>query len=55
VLDRHERTGDQCRQDAVARRHDTGRRNARENIADLVDEGTLIEYGTTDGDRWVEG
>ena len=45
VLDRHERTHDRRRQDAVARRHDAGRRTARENVADLVDEGSFIEYG----------
>jgi acetyl-CoA carboxylase carboxyltransferase component len=45
ALDRHERTGDARRQDAVARRHDAGRRTARENIADLVDEGSFVEYG----------
>ena len=45
VLDRHDRTGDQRRPDAVARRHDAGRRTARENIADLVDDGTFVEYG----------
>jgi acetyl-CoA carboxylase carboxyltransferase component len=45
VLDRHERTHDHRRQDAVARRHDAGRRTARENVADLVDDGSFIEYG----------
>ena len=46
VLDRHERTRDDHRRpDAVARRHDAGRRTARENIADLVDEGSFLEYG----------
>jgi len=29
----------------VARRHQAGLRTARENVADLVDEGTFIEYG----------
>ena len=45
VLDRHERTHDGRRPDAVARRHDAGRRTARENVEDLVDEGTFVEYG----------
>jgi acetyl-CoA carboxylase carboxyltransferase component len=45
VLDRHERTLDGRRPDAVARRHDVGRRTARENVDDLVDEGTFVEYG----------
>ncbi len=45
VLDRHERTHDRRRPDAVARRHDAGRRTARENIAELLDEGSFVEYG----------
>ena len=45
VLDRHDVTLDHRRPDAVARRHATGRRTARENVADLVDEGTFVEYG----------
>ncbi|CAM02431.1 pyruvate carboxylase [Saccharopolyspora erythraea NRRL 2338] len=36
---------DEARPDAVARWHDRGRRTARENIADLCDEGTFVEYG----------
>jgi acetyl-CoA carboxylase carboxyltransferase component len=38
-------TTDAGRPDAVARRRKTGQRTARENIADLVDEGSFIEYG----------
>ncbi|KUI32546.1 biotin carboxylase [Mycobacterium sp. IS-1742] len=38
-------TDDAARPEAVARRHDAGGRTARENIADLVDEGSFIEYG----------
>jgi acetyl/propionyl-CoA carboxylase alpha subunit/acetyl-CoA carboxylase carboxyltransferase component len=45
VLDRHRRTKDEARPKAVARRRATGQRTARENIADLVDPGTFIEYG----------
>ncbi len=45
VLDRHDRTHDRRRPDAVARRHDVGRRTARENVADLVDDGSFVEYG----------
>jgi hypothetical protein len=30
---------------AVARRHASGARTARENIADLVDDGSFVEYG----------
>jgi acetyl-CoA carboxylase carboxyltransferase component len=38
-------TADAARPDAVARRRKTGQRTARENIADLVDPGSFIEYG----------
>ncbi|AZG46791.1 acyl-CoA carboxylase subunit beta [Gordonia insulae] len=38
-------TTDAGRPDRVTRRHAAGRRTARENIADLVDDGSLIEYG----------
>ncbi len=44
VIDRHAFTLDAARPDAVARRHQRGR-TARENIADLCDEGSFIEYG----------
>ena len=36
---------DAGRPDAVARRRKTGQRTARENVADLVDNGSFIEYG----------
>ena len=36
---------DSARGEAVERRHSTGKRTARENLADLVDEGTFVEYG----------
>ncbi|WP_241383453.1 acetyl-CoA carboxylase family protein [Rhodococcus sp. CH91] len=42
---RHEITTDAARPDAVTKRHERGRRTARENIADLVDDGTFVEYG----------
>ena len=45
VLDRHERTRDAARPDAVARRRAKGQRTARENIEDLCDPGTFVEYG----------
>jgi acetyl-CoA carboxylase carboxyltransferase component len=45
VLDRHALTLDAARPDAVARRHALGLRTARENIADLCDAGSFIEYG----------
>ncbi len=45
VLDRHAVTLDAQRPQAVAKRHALGQRTARENIADLCDEGSFIEYG----------
>ena len=45
VQRRHELTLDPARPQAVASRHDKGHRTARENLADLVDEGTFVEYG----------
>jgi acetyl-CoA carboxylase carboxyltransferase component len=38
-------TLDANRPDAIAKRHALGLRSARENIADLVDPGSFIEYG----------
>ena len=35
---------DENRPDAVAKRHGRGHRTARENMADLVDAGTFVEY-----------
>jgi acetyl/propionyl-CoA carboxylase alpha subunit/acetyl-CoA carboxylase carboxyltransferase component len=45
VRERHLLTLDEGRQAAVAKRHKQGRRTARENIADLVDPGSFVEYG----------
>lgn len=45
VLARHAVGLDAARPEAVARRREQGRRTARENVADLVDEGTFVEYG----------
>ncbi|MFV0257755.1 MAG: carboxyl transferase domain-containing protein [Acidimicrobiales bacterium] len=45
VLERHRIGLDEARPDAVARRRRTDQRTARENLADLVDPGTYIEYG----------
>jgi acetyl/propionyl-CoA carboxylase alpha subunit/acetyl-CoA carboxylase carboxyltransferase component len=45
VRQRHLRTLDEGREAAVAKRHQRGRRTARENIADLVDAGSFVEYG----------
>ena len=38
-------TRDEGRPAAVAKRHNQGRRTARENIAHLVDDGSFVEYG----------
>jgi len=38
-------TADSARPEAVARRHERGGRTARENVDDLVDEGSFVEYG----------
>ena len=45
VLDRHGPTLDASRPEAVAKRHALGQRTARENIADLCDAGSFMEYG----------
>lgn len=38
-------TEDAARPDAVAKRHERGGRTARENLDDLVDPGSFVEYG----------
>ncbi|MEQ8484165.1 MAG: carboxyl transferase domain-containing protein [Pseudomonadales bacterium] len=45
ALERHAYGLDENRPDAVARRHGRGHRTARENIADLVDADSFVEYG----------
>ncbi|WP_278255340.1 carboxyl transferase domain-containing protein [Nocardioides convexus] len=45
VLARRFLTTDAARPEKVARWHAKGRRTARENIADLVDAGSFVEYG----------
>ena len=45
ALERRRLTSDAARPAAVERRHATGLRTARENVADLCDEGTFEEYG----------
>ena len=37
---------DESRSEAVAKRHAKGQRTARENVADLIDDGTFVEYGS---------
>ena len=45
VLLRHEQLGDARRPAAVAKRRKTGQRTTRENLDDLLDPGSFIEYG----------
>ena len=45
ALDLHRIRSDEGRPEAVARRHAMGMRTARENIADLCDPETFMEYG----------
>jgi acetyl/propionyl-CoA carboxylase alpha subunit/acetyl-CoA carboxylase carboxyltransferase component len=45
VLERRADLTDQRRPTAVAKRRKTGQRTARENLADLLDEGSFMEYG----------
>ncbi|MET0559894.1 MAG: carboxyl transferase domain-containing protein [Solirubrobacterales bacterium] len=45
LLARRAQTEDAARPDAVARRHARGGRTARENVDDLVDPGSFVEYG----------
>ena len=44
-IERHGFGLDENRAEKVARRHATGKRTARENLADLIDDGTFVEYG----------
>jgi len=45
VRDRHRIGLDSARPEAVAKRHASGRRTARENLDDLVDPGSFVEIG----------
>lgn len=45
IVARQNKTLDAARPDAVARRRKTGQRTARENVEDLCDSGTFVEYG----------
>ena len=45
LRERIERTLDEARSEARAKRHAKGYRTARENVADLVDAGSFQEYG----------
>jgi acetyl/propionyl-CoA carboxylase alpha subunit/acetyl-CoA carboxylase carboxyltransferase component len=46
VIERHRGTLDESRPAAVERRRKTGQRTARENIEDLLDPGSFVEYGS---------
>lgn len=45
VIARHASGLDDQRPEAVEKRHKLGRRTARENLAELVDSGSFVEYG----------
>ena len=45
VRERHRIGRDEGRPEVTERRHAAGRRTARENIADLADPGSFVEYG----------
>ncbi|HVA74423.1 MAG TPA: carboxyl transferase domain-containing protein [Acidimicrobiales bacterium] len=45
VIERHAVTLDTSRPETVAKRHSYGRRTARENLDDLCDRGSFVEYG----------
>ena len=45
LQERRDRRLDEARPEAAAKRHARGQRTARENVADLVDDGSFVEYG----------
>lgn len=45
VVEQHQRGLDAARPEAVEKRRQLGKRTARENLADLCDPGSFIEYG----------
>jgi acetyl-CoA carboxylase carboxyltransferase component len=45
VRERHQIGLDEARPEAVAQRRERGRRTARENLADLLDPDSFVEYG----------
>ncbi|MEN9506066.1 MAG: hypothetical protein RI958_1992 [Actinomycetota bacterium] len=45
TIERHLVGLDAARPESVERRRKVGRRTARENVADLVDDGSFVEYG----------
>jgi acetyl-CoA carboxylase carboxyltransferase component len=46
LISRHANTRDENRPAAVERRRKTNQRTARQNIAQLVDDGSFVEYGS---------
>lgn len=46
VIRRRALTTDESRKKQVEKRHDQGGRTARENIYDLADDGTFVQYGS---------
>src|SRR5438093_1925661 len=46
LLERQALTQDAARPGAIAKRHAQGMRSARENVADLLDDGSFVEYGS---------
>lgn len=46
LIERHAITLDESRPASVERRRKTNQRTARENIAQLIDEGSFVEYGS---------
>jgi acetyl-CoA carboxylase carboxyltransferase component/acetyl/propionyl-CoA carboxylase alpha subunit len=45
LLQRRRATADEARPEAIARRHEQGKRSIRENLDALLDLGSFIEYG----------
>jgi acetyl-CoA carboxylase carboxyltransferase component len=45
VIERHAVGRDAARPEVLARRHERGHRTARENLDDLLDDGSFVEYG----------
>ena len=50
VQERLARTLDEQRAEALEKRHASGFRSARENLADLVDEGSFVEHSERGSD-----
>jgi len=45
VMRRQRATRDEARPEAAGKRHERGARTARENVTDLADDGSFVEYG----------